>query len=197
MRIRRPVVIALLCLLALAGVATHAVRHAGSFLERPGGPLGKADAVFVLGGDSGDRVLRAAALYRDGAAGTFVLTGMEDAHPEVLPEVLHWRARVLAKRGVPESAIEFDTLSSNSDEEAAFGLALAKKRGWKRVLVLSDPPHMRRLSIIWGRTFVGSGIDVRYVASKPKWWVPERWWTVRKSAQFVVSEYIKLAYTLL
>jgi hypothetical protein len=56
---------------------------------------------------------------------------------------------------------------------------------------------MRRLGIIWGSVFAGSGVAVRLVPSNPKWWEPDRWWKSRKSAEFIVKEYIKLAYTLL
>ena len=56
---------------------------------------------------------------------------------------------------------------------------------------------MRRLSVIWGRAFAGSGIELHFVPSRPKWWVPERWWTNRRSAQFLLTEYIKLVYTIM
>ena len=107
------------------------------------------------------------------------------------------QAAVLVRAGVPEGSVVLDTKSSNSEEEAAFGLMLAKARGWKRVLVVSDPPHLRRLDLVWGRAFEGSGIEYVLVASRPRWWEPGRWWRNRKSAQFVLMEYIKLVYTLL
>jgi hypothetical protein len=141
--------------------------------------------------------MRATELHRDGFAPVLVLTGAEEMAGEVLPAYLYWRAAVLVRSGVPEGAVVLDTASSNSEEEAAFGLRLAKARGWKRVLVVSDPPHLRRLSVIWGRAFEGSGIEFVLVASRPRWWEPGRWWRSRMSAQFVLMEYIKLVYTLL
>jgi uncharacterized SAM-binding protein YcdF (DUF218 family) len=178
-------------------VGAWAFVNAGSFLEVPARQPVKSDAVFVLGGDDGERGLRAAELHQRGLAGTFVLTGAEDMAGEVLPAYLYWRAAVLIRAGVPEGAVMLDTKSSNSGEEAAFGLQLAKARGWKRVLVVSDPPHMRRLAIIWGRAFEGSGVEFVLVASKSRWWEPGRWWRSRRSAQYVIMEYTKLAYTLL
>ena len=188
------VLIALVTLLALAAVA---FLQAASFLEGPARAPVKADAAFVLGGDSGGRGLMAAELHQKGLAHTFVLTGAEEMESEVLPAFMYWRAAVLVRAGVPEGSILLDTASTNSMEEAAFGLRLAQARGWKRVLVVSDPPHMRRLDLLWGKAFEGSGIEIVFVASKPRWWNPQRWWRSRMSAQFVISEYIKLAYTLL
>ena len=188
-------------LLALAAglltVGAWGFLGAASFLAAPSQEAVRADAAFVLGGDGGERVVRAAELQRDGLAGTFVLTGADEMAGEVLPAYLYWRAAVLVRAGVPEAAIVLDSASANSEEEAAFGMRLAKARGWKRVLVVSDPPHMRRLGIIWGQAFEGSGVEFVLVAARSRWWEPERWWRSRRSAQYVIMEYIKLAYTLL
>ena len=179
---------------AFLGLGGLAFVNAASWLASPAQAAVRADAAFVLGGDAGDRAIRAAELHREGLAGAYVLTGVEDMAGEVLPAYLYWRAAVMVRAGVPEGAIVLDTASSNSEEEASYGLRLAKARGWKRVMVVSDPPHMRRLSVLWGRAFAGSGVEFVLVASRPRWWIPDRWWSSRKSAQFVVQEYIKLAY---
>lgn len=189
--------IALLIVALLLAGGAWAFMGAATFLASPARAAVRSDAAFVLGGDSGDRVVKAAALHREGLAGVFVLTGAEDMADEVLPAYLYWRAAVLVRAGVPENAVLMDSASSNSGEEAALGLRLAKSRGWRRVIVVSDPPHMRRLDLHWGRAFAGSGVDVVLVASRPRWWEPDRWWASRKSAQFVLMEYIKLAYTIL
>ena len=62
--------------------------------------------------------------------------------------------------------------------------------------MVSDPPHMRRLSSIWGKAFEGSGVQVLYVPSSPAWWKPDQWWKSRRTAQFVVPEYIKWVYAV-
>jgi uncharacterized SAM-binding protein YcdF (DUF218 family) len=187
---------ALVVVAVLAAIAGYGFVNAASWLAAPGQDAVAADAAFVLGGSNGDRELQAADLYRRGLVKTFVATGMEEAIPEIELLEFHWRVHMLKRVGVPADAIVLDGHSSNSEEEAALGLKLAQARGWKRVLVVSDPPHMRRLDLIWGRAFARSGIEVRFVPSRPKWWVPDRWWKSRKSAQFVVSEYIKLVYVL-
>jgi uncharacterized SAM-binding protein YcdF (DUF218 family) len=191
--VRRRAVLGIAGLALIAGFG-FAFINAANFLEAPAQAPVISDAAFVLGGDSGDRTLRAAELHREGMAGIFVVTGMQDVIDEVRSPYLHWRTQVLMLAGVPPEAILVDTASSNSWEEATNGLRLARRHGWKRVLVVSDPPHVRRLSVLWGRAFEGSGIEVRFIAARPRWWVPERWWTSRKSANFVMQEYIKLTY---
>lgn len=188
---------ALVLLALLAALGCYGLVRAPDFLTSPGRAAVRADAAFVLGGSAGDRELQAAEIFRQGLVRTFVMTGMEDVIPEAELLELHWRAHLLKRAGIPAESILLDAFSTNSDDEAFIGLRLAREHGWKRVLVLSDPPHMRRLSVIWGRAFAGSGIELHFVPSRPKWWLPERWWTSRRSAQFLVSEYIKLVYTIL
>jgi len=189
--------VALFVFVLVVGIATTAFVNAAAFLEAPGGAPARADAVMVLGGGFGDRERRAAEIYRDGLAPLLVLMGMEDAVNDKEIDYLHWRAKVLTRAGVPEGALLIDPQSTTSMREAAYGAKLARERRWKRVIVVSDPPHMRRLSIVWGRALEGSGVELVLVPSRAAWWTPEQWWSNDKCAGFVVMEYIKLVHTLL
>lgn len=60
--------------------------------------------------------------------------------------------------------------------------------------MVSDPPHMRRLDWVWGKVFAGSGKSYVLIASEPAWWDAEHWWASEKSAQFVLTELIKMVY---
>jgi uncharacterized SAM-binding protein YcdF (DUF218 family) len=186
----------LLILLAFA-IATAAiawmVSRAGYWLEAPAMPPVRADAIVVLGGNDGDRALRALGLYREGYAPKIVLTGLErgSASP---PANLTWRAEFLVTHGVPKSALRFEIYSDNSFDEAANILELMKKQGWRTVIAVSDPPHMRRLAWTWHRVFKGSGLSYALVASETQWWSPGNWWRDEKTGAFVITEYIKIAY---
>ena len=150
----------------------------------------------VLGGDGGDRGLTAARLYAAGLAPRVLVAGMEGSPPEVRRAILHWRVQVLTERGVPPERLEFDFESNNSMEEALNTRRLMEARGWRRVLVVSDPSHMRRLSWTWRRVFEGSGLEYSLVASSPADWKPEIWWRDEKSGAAVILECIKIAYYL-
>jgi uncharacterized SAM-binding protein YcdF (DUF218 family) len=106
------------------------------------------------------------------------------------------RARYLVEEGVPDKAILFDRAAKNSWQEAANALALMQAQNLQRVLVVSDPPHMRRLSWVWGKVLEGSGKEFVLVASDMDDWDAGHWWRTSASAQFVFGEYIKLAYYL-
>lgn len=179
---------------ALAAAAlTVTVLRAGHWLEAPGEPPVPADAIVILGGNDGDRALRALSLYRDGYAPKIVLTGLEHGNAAP-PANLTWRAEFLVAHGVPKSALRFEVYSDNSYEEATQVLALMRRQGWRTVVAVSDPPHMRRLAWTWRRVFQGTGLRYALVPSAAAWWTPERWWRDEHSGAFVISEFIKLAY---
>ena len=82
----------------------------------------------------------------------------------------------------------------NSADEARNTLKLMQSMKMSRVLVVSDPPHMRRLSWVWGKVFEGSGREFTLVASEMPGWDAGHWWRTSVNAQFVFAEYIKLVY---
>ena len=170
---------------------------AGHFLAAPAQPPVKADLLVALGGDNGARADRVLELYRKGLASKVLLTGPEGGYSKTRVTYLNWRARYLIDEGIPEKVLLFERRSKSSWEEAVNTLQLMQAMKLDRVLVVSDPPHMRRLSWVWGRVFAGSGKEFTLVASDMEYWDAEHWWRVSSNAQFVFGEYIKLAYYLI
>lgn len=183
---------------ALAGAIALYVGFlgAGYFLEAPAQPPAKADLLVSLGGDNGARIDRVLELYRKGLAQKILITGPDGGYSKTRASLRDWRARYLMEEGVPEKALLYDTRARNSREEAANALQLMQAMKLDRVLVVSDPPHLRRLSLVWGRAFTGSGKTYTLVASDMEDWDAEHWWRLSANAQFVFAEYIKLAYYL-
>lgn len=179
---------------AFAAAGVWAFLNAGTYLDSAGRSPVEAELVVALGGDNGDRLIVASRLYTQGYARYVLLTGLEDAPADTRRQYLNWRAAYLLDQGVPQGAILYDYASTNSWEEAGNTLRLLQQRSWKRVLVVSDPPHLRRLSWSWSRAFAGSGKDFLLVSSEPPWWDAGRWWQQESSAKFVFIEYVKLIY---
>jgi len=166
---------------------------AGVFLASPAGEPRRADAIVILGGDSGPRAVKGLELYRGDYAPVVLLTVLEEG-PFTHRYAADPRSRALMAGGVRKEVIEFVGESKNSWQEAENTLRLAKPRGWRTVIVVSDPPHMRRLSWAWGRVLKGSGVTPVLVASEPSWWHAWKWWLDKDSARFVLTEYVKLLY---
>ena len=192
---KRALVGILLLFVIAAAALAYGISRAGYWLQAPAQAPVHADAIVVLGGNDGDRALRALELFKAGYAPKIVLTGLERGRASP-PANLTWRAEYLVARGVPKSAVRFEVYSENSYEEAENVLDLMRKQGWRTVVAVSDPPHMRRLAWTWHRVFKESGLGYALVASSAQWWMPGQWWRDEHSGAFVITEYIKIAYYL-
>ena len=93
----------------------------------------------------------------------------------------------------PEELL-FDDQSENSHQEANNTVLLMKSRLWKTALVISDPPHLRRLDMVWGPACARHGLEYRLIATKPPTWNASGWWHDKLWAKFVGMELLKLAY---
>ena len=170
----------------------------GLWLESPGVASVpahvSADLVVAMGGGSGERVIRASELFRQGAVSHVLFTGVENGHLRFQPHVLDASVALARAEGVPIERMHFDARARNTWEEAQATLALMRANGWQRVHVVSDPPHSRRIAYAWGRVFEGSGIQWQIVHAPSDWWEPRTWWRSERGAVWVVNEWLKLAY---
>ena len=125
-----------------------------------------ADAIVVLGGSVGskenprlevdltnayDRILHTANLYRAGKAPVVIATGGASQSP---PEAYAMK-ELLQAWGVPSSAIQLETLSLNTYQNAVNTKTLLDRQKIKRVLLVTSAIHMPRALA----TFRSSGIS--------------------------------------
>ncbi|NTU58190.1 MAG: YdcF family protein [Chlorobiaceae bacterium] len=156
----------------------------------------KADVIVILGGDGGLRVKKGAELYNAGYAGNILLTGIDSRYYR--PTHPNWRERKLMALGVPKKAISVDIWSETTWEEAENATETMERNGWKKAIVVSDPPHMLRLHRTWKKAFAGSSKQFILIPTKPEWWNALLWWENSTSFRFVVSEIKKnLFYSIL
>ena len=112
---------------------------------------GPADALVVLGarvlpgGEPDDslrcRTLKAVELYRHGLAPVLICTGGVGDNPPAESRV----AAALAERsGVPGNRIELEEHSTSTRENAEYAARICRERGWRKVVVVSDPYHLFR-----------------------------------------------------
>lgn len=170
---------------------------AGSILTVPQSAAKPADVIVILGGETGARSIRGLELYKEGYSSKILLIGLEYGELQTQRDYLDWRSQFLISSGIPKSRIQFDTRSRNSWEEAVNTLTLMKQKEWRRVIVVSDPPHTRRLDWVWGKIFKDSGKEYFLSASQPFWWDEKKWWSNEMSMKFVLMEYLKIGYYVL
>jgi hypothetical protein len=151
-----------------------------------------SDVIVVLGGDDGLRVSKGTRLYLENYAPCILLTGLDSRYYR--PETPDWREKKMMKSGIARNVIFVDTTSKKSWDEAANTLHAMQEHGWKRALVVSDPPHMLRLHHTWSAAFNDSPQEFVLVATSPEWWNPLLWWSDPIGFRFVLSEINKNLY---
>ncbi|MCG7320513.1 YdcF family protein [Arsenicicoccus bolidensis] len=109
-------------------------------------PVGRSDAIVVLGPSVDERVTQAELLMRKGAAGTMVVS----AHPADLGRVPD-----VCAHEKPYPVVCFDPVPSTTQGEARAVAKLARERGWTSLQVITFDPQVERARLILGRCFPG------------------------------------------
>jgi uncharacterized SAM-binding protein YcdF (DUF218 family) len=109
------------------------------------------------------RVRRAVRLFHDGAANFLLMSGGRNGHST--PEAELMRA-LAVKEGVPEENIVLESKSTRTLENALFSIKIMKKRGWSRILVVTDGFHLPRALF----TFRGFGVKATGSTPPPNYW---------------------------
>jgi uncharacterized SAM-binding protein YcdF (DUF218 family) len=104
------------------------------------------------------------------------------------------------RRGVleviqPENVV-LETESFNTDANARWVVRYARERGWKRILLMTSPYHMRRAKMIFENVVTKSGqpmeVDTLSVFLEP--FEPGEWRSGLHGIRVTVTEYVKWLY---
>ena len=196
-----------LALVAGLGVllSPFGLRAVGRFLV-VSDPLEPSDAIVVMSGEVPFRQTEAARLFHRGLAPWIILTHEAEGPSQrrlrelglESPERRELARRVLERLDVPRGAIRsLSEAAVNTVEELATVYRFAVTQGFRRIIIVSSPDHMRRIRIIWNRS-VGLGVEARlHPAPEEGGFDPDHWWTSRVGAEYLVHEYFGILNFLL
>lgn len=170
--LKAPALAALLLLLAASNSWTSSglIRWLEWRYLPPAGPL-KADVIVVLGGGTlsaqyprrmvevngaGDRVIYAAALYKQGSAPYILASGGNLDWSPAAASPAEEMAELLQMMGVPETAIWLEKESRNTAENALFSRRLLEQKGVSKIILVTSAMHMPRAAAMFAR----QGLDV-------------------------------------
>lgn len=161
-------------------------------------PLARADAVVPLGGGERDRVTQAAALVVDGHAGWLVTTDVEMDLPGIRDSWADMVRREAAWQGVPaERIVDAPGLVTTTYGEAVAVRGLMLERGWRSLIVVTDPLHTRRARLVFREVFRDAGIRVIVRPVDAADFTAANWWRSEEGLRYAWTEYLKLVYHLL
>jgi uncharacterized SAM-binding protein YcdF (DUF218 family) len=95
-----------------------------------------AEVAVILGrGRERSRITEAVDLWQQGRVPLIFTSGHIDG-----PRM----AQQLRRQGIPETAIQFEGCSLTTEENAQFTAAYLKAQGIRRIILITDPPHLLR-----------------------------------------------------
>ena len=166
----------------------------GHWLSEPVKKPVKTDLIVTLGGGGIERDQMAADLYKAGYAKKILLTGMYASLRAGQSYYQSPRSLFLLKQGIPAKALLFDGLSINTHQEA-FNIAIAlTAQHWHSALVVTDPPHIRRVAFCLSSVFKKTNLSYWLIPSNAPTWHADRWWQDENWRRFSLSEVVKLIF---
>jgi len=158
----------------------------------------------VLGGGLGvQRIIHAVQLYEKNRTSRIILTGqeMEFDYGKIQFKGIKLTeprlASMLAKLyGVPEETLFLEERPHNTHEDAKYVKEALLDMGIHSATVVSDPYHMRRVSMAFRKEFKNTDISLTFSPADDTGFRINNWWSAHE-IKLIVSEYIKIAYYLI
>lgn len=151
-------------------------------------PPVKSEAVIVLGGGPIQRIEKGVALFRQGYARRIIVSGGVPENP--FQDQAQAMKRDAVSMGVPTRAIFEDNRATTTYQNAFYTKRIMLRHGWSSALVVSSSFHMRRVSLVFGLVYRGSGIRLRFVSSPDPSFYPSKWWATPEGRYLVTSELV-------
>ena len=151
-------------------------------------PIQKCDVALVLGGDvSGNRILKAAELVREGYAPKLLVSGPSGFYGFHESDLA---IPFAVKYGYPEAIfVHLDNDAHSTKEEAAAAIAEIRRMGVHRVLLVTSDFHTRRASGIYRA--MAPDLDFDVVAAPDLNFSPGGWWHNREGRKTFALEWVK------
>lgn len=149
----------------------------------------QSDIIVCLGGGTIERVKKSIELVERGYADKeiFLLLGES------------WYNQPYIKNNYPHLAVIIDESPKNTKEEVFFIKQYMYKHGYKSALIVTDPPHSRRISLLNTLLFLEGDAEMIFhiIGSDVKWWDREYYYNNQHARNAVVHESIRIVYSFI
>jgi len=179
-------VLGVVIVIALSLIGLAAIGHA----LRVEDPLGRADVIVAVSGDSGPRVQTAVRLWNERHAPLIIFSGASH-DPESVPSA-ELMKRDAVRLGVRADAVLVEGASSTTEENAARVAELMATRELRSAILVTSPYHQRRAAVLFEREFAKRGLSLRNHPARDSSWDPTFWWTSESSRTLTLVELAKL-----
>ena len=153
----------------------------GKWLDVTQKPV-KSDLVVCLGGGTVDRVKKSLGLVNQEYAKHFLLLGES------------WYNQPYLQKHLPSVPVTVNETPKNTKEEVAFIKKFMLKNGYKSVLIVTDPPHSRRVSLLFAllKEEGDENLCFHLIGSDVDWWDPDVYYQDKHGRNAVIQESMKI-----
>lgn len=159
--------------------------------------IAPSDAIVVLGGGRGERVLQGVELYEHKFAPVVLFTG--DFMQPLYSPPLHWAEQAVKyaeSEGMPKDKMTIIYGAKSTRDDALLTRRYCEQQGYRSLIVTTEPYHSRRAKCVFTSVFKGSGIRVAVHPVQRSWYTPHSWWHSEDGISLTIAEYIKFVYYL-
>lgn len=165
------------------------IKNLGTFLDVTQKPI-QSDIIVSLGGDNGNRIKKALELYEQNLSQSnkIILTGPNGKKD---PRIIYLTNHAFDMKNI---VLYTNTLNTYAEIKTIKNYMLAHRL--KRVLIVSDPPHARRIAFFANTVFDfhASGLEFTIIGSEQPWWNTQHYYDNTISRDFARDELIKYIY---
>ncbi|OGL44441.1 MAG: hypothetical protein A2W05_10680 [Candidatus Schekmanbacteria bacterium RBG_16_38_10] len=158
----------------------------------------KSDAIICLSGAEVERVNHCNELFKNGKAEVIVVTGGELDDSTLFYQTSGSLASLsqgwLIRHGLPQNKIVLLPHGNSTYGESVAVHNLVKERNYKSLVVVSSAYHMRRVALVFKKTFRGRNIKLKFSSASSLSDGLGHWWTNEGKMITLFEEYIKLSF---
>ncbi len=149
----------------------------------------RSDIIVCLGGGTVERVKKSIELLEQGYAGKQVLLLIGES----------WYNQPYIAKNHPEISIIIDEGPTNTMEEVLYINNYMKEYDYKSALIVTDPPHSRRVSLLSSLLSVEDDETMTFhiIDSGVKWWDREYYYKNERARESVQYEIVGIFYSLI
>lgn len=190
----RKIFLYILLLLIVLGI--YGFFNFGTYLNVTDKPR-ESDIIVCLGGGKHlIRVKKSLELYRLGFAKKKILLVTGGTKNTEKDHNNDDRMNYLGKQEDNISVV-YNPYTKNTAEEIRFIKNYMKEHNYKTALIVTEPPHSKRISILADIVDTEQNIDMIIVSSEPKWWDNKEFYLNRHAKYTALSEFVKIPYNYL
>ena len=159
------------------------------------------DVIYVLGGNSKDRGEGAANLFHQKYSDNIVCIGGNNHHEleylNIFMTESEVTAHVIKGNNVPKENIRLIRESTSTQEEFLEITNDIKKHNYKRIILVTDKFHTRRVNKVFREELKKLGCELFVVGVSHHKFDEQFWWDYELGTIYVNNEYMKLLYYFL